>query len=406
MTSLEDNPRIDEATVVAVEKISLKELLASESSAVGKAKATFTWYQSTRVGRAMSRLSMASGFYLAGGIAYAALFSIFAALAIGWTIFMAVLGGNDQLRASVIDSVNTALPGMIDNGSNNGLVSPDSLVLDTALNLTSIIAFVVLLWSALAVMTALRTSIQKMFGIVGAPVSFVVGKLKDLSGFVVLALAVLVTSALGIAAGTLGTAILDWLGVEGAVAGFLLRAVSFLIAAAVDFAVFVFLFRFVAGMRVPKKDLVMGAGLAAIASSVLRVVGTAAVGSVSDNPVLAGATALVTLLLWVNLLARVTLLMAAFTANPPAPVTPDSPEEIRQNESPNYVTVSAPRTLNWDFQAMTGALNPDPSLNPDAEPKEPETPYWGGIIGAYKKWRIKRTEAKLAKMRRHYYHGE
>lgn len=403
MTSLENNPRIDDATVVAVENTPLKELLAAEDTAMGKIKAAVTWFQSTRIGRANARLGMSSGFYLAGGIAYAAIFSIFAALAIGWTVFMAVLGGNDQLRASVIDSVNEALPGIIDDGSNNGMVSPDSLVLDTALNVTSIVALFVLLWSALAVMTALRTSIQRMFGIVGAPVSFVVGKLKDLAGFVVLALAVLVTSALGIAAGTLGSAVLDAIGIKGAVAGFLLRALSFVLAALVDYGVFVFLFRFVAGMRIPKRDLLMGPAIAAIASSVLRVLGTSVVGSVSDNPVLAGATALVTLLLWVNLLARVTLLMAAFTANPPAPKLPEAPEEIRQNETPNYVTVSAPETLKWDFQAITGTLNPDETLNPDVEKPEPVKPYWGGMVGRYKKWRIERTEKKLAAMRADYY---
>ena len=42
---------------------------------------------------------------LTGGIAYAALFSVFAALTIGYTVFMAVLGGNDELRQTVLDTV-------------------------------------------------------------------------------------------------------------------------------------------------------------------------------------------------------------------------------------------------------------------------------------------------------------
>ena len=40
-----------------------------------------------------------------GGIAYAALFSVFAALTIAYTIFMAVLGNNDELRQTVLDAL-------------------------------------------------------------------------------------------------------------------------------------------------------------------------------------------------------------------------------------------------------------------------------------------------------------
>ncbi|MDO5700928.1 MAG: YihY/virulence factor BrkB family protein [Bowdeniella nasicola] len=406
MSPTEKNPRIDESTVVAVEKTPLKELLADEDSMGGKLGALVTWFKATRLGRASTRLTVTSGFYLAGGIAYAALFSIFAALAIGFTAFMAVLGGNDELLDQVIDSTNKALPGIIDDGSNGGMVKPEQLVQDTAINLTSIISVVVLLWSAIAVMTALRLSIQRMFGVVGAPVNFVMGKVKDLAGFAIIALAVLATSILGLAAGTLGGAVLDWLGIEGAVAGFLLRTATFLAAFLVDWGVFIFLFRVTAGMRPPTRDLLIGSAVGALASSILRYLGTSVVGSAADNPILASAAAVVTLLLWVNLLARVTLFVAAWIANPPAAKMPETPEELHHEQTPNFVTLSVPETLNWDFQAITGALNPNPELNPNARPKPADQPYWGGLIGAAKQHRIDRLERKLAKARAGYYRGE
>ena len=59
----------------------------------------------TRPARANARFGARSGGVLTGGIAYAALFSVFAALTIGYTIFMAVLGDNDELRQQVLDAV-------------------------------------------------------------------------------------------------------------------------------------------------------------------------------------------------------------------------------------------------------------------------------------------------------------
>ncbi|MDO5727247.1 MAG: YihY/virulence factor BrkB family protein [Bowdeniella nasicola] len=404
MPSLEDNPQIDAATIVAVEHQSLGSLLHNAETTGEKFTALITWFQASRLGRAVGRLTSGGGFLLAGGVAYAGIFSVFAALAIGWTVFMAVLGNNDELRESVMDSINNALPGILATGSNDGIVNPDDLVQDTALNLTSVIALVVLLWSALAVMTMLRLSIQRMFGIIGPPVNFAVGKLKDLTGFVMIGLAVVITSALGVAAGTLGKVVLDWLEIDGAVAGFVLRALSFLIAGLVDFAIFVFLFRVVAGAKPPKRDLVLGCAIAAIGSGVLRTLGTAAVGSVADDPILASAAAIVTLLVWINLLVRLTLFAAAFTANPPAPKVPKTAEELRFDEHPNYVTVSVPRTLDWDHQAITGALNPIPEeVAQVMEDTTEADPYWGGIVGWWKRRRIEKLEAKLTQAKLDYH---
>src|SRR6478735_3107488 len=88
----------------------------SSPSLVDRAKALLAWWNATRPARANARFGERGGGVLTGGIAYAALFSVFAALTIGYTIFMAVLGGNDELRQKVLDSVNASLPGLIDTG--------------------------------------------------------------------------------------------------------------------------------------------------------------------------------------------------------------------------------------------------------------------------------------------------
>src|SRR3954468_9097882 len=87
---------------------------------VARGKAAWDWVKHTRAMRANARFGARNGGVLTGGIAYATLFSVFAALTIGYTIFMAVLGDNERLRAQMLDAIDSALPGLIDTGDGNG----------------------------------------------------------------------------------------------------------------------------------------------------------------------------------------------------------------------------------------------------------------------------------------------
>ncbi|MEE6273710.1 YihY/virulence factor BrkB family protein [Georgenia wangjunii] len=322
---------------------------------VARGQRILEWYEHGRVGRAVARYIKARGGLLAGGITYSALFSIAAALTIGFTAFTRVLGGNDELRERVLDAVNDALPGILQTGADDGLLAPDDLVLETVLTPASVAAAAVLVWTAVSMMRALRRSVRAMFGIVTPRESIVAGRVRDLGGFVLLALAVVLTAVLGIAAGAAGEWVMDLLGIEGAIASWGLRLLGIGVALAVDSAVFVLLFRVLAGVRAPRRDLVLGALIGGLAASTLRLAGTSVVGG-ADDPLLASVALLATLLVWVNLLARILLLVAAWTANPPAPPKPDSPEDTHYDERPNYVTLTVPGTLEWDYHATTGAV--------------------------------------------------
>ncbi|HLR28097.1 MAG TPA: YhjD/YihY/BrkB family envelope integrity protein, partial [Ruania sp.] len=211
-------------------------------------------------------------------------------------------------------------------------------------------------------------------------VSPILGKLKDFVGFIGLAISVLITSILGIAAGAAAGWVLSAAGLDGSVAAeWLLRILAVLVPLMVDMLVFLWVFRFLAGVRPPRRDLLLGSLLAAIGSGVLRYLGTSAVGSVGDNPLLQSSAALATLLLWVNLIVRITLMAAAWIANPPARPVPDEEMITHEDETPNYVTLSRPGTLDWQHDPITGQVQAE-------EPPPPE-PYWGGLIGwVRRKW--------------------
>lgn len=317
------------------------------------------WFQATRVGRLNARYGAVNGAQLAGGIAYAALFSIFSVLTIAFTVFLRLVGDNEELKAAVVSAVDQALPGLLVTADNpNAPLNPDDLAIGGGLTVTTVIATVTLVLSALSVMGALATAIRAMFGLVAPPGNAVLAKVRDLGGFVLLAGAVLATAVLGVGAGAAGGWLTGALGLDSALVAWAVRGLGLLTSFALDALVFAGLVRLVAGARPPARDLWVGAAIGALGTVTLRMLGTSAVGGASANPLLASFAALVTLLLWVNLAARLALYVAAFIANPPQAPMGTTPKELHATEVPNYVTVSAPHTLAWDHDARTGAVQP------------------------------------------------
>lgn len=271
----------------------------------------------TRPARAVRRYRLANGSILAGGITYTALFSLSAALTIGFTLLIRFFGNNEEIKESVMESLDEAIPGLIDTGSNNGLIRPDDLTISPALTITSFVALGVLLFTALRAMGVLRKSLHTMFGMLTARKNKPVDKARELLGFFIIATGVLVSAVATIAVDTAGR----WLAgrlVGGEIWGSLIPLGSFAVGLLVDVGMFFLLIRVLAGLRLPTKDLVAGAAVAAVGLGALRILGTSVVaGSASSNPLFASATVVVTLLVWINTSARIILLAAAFAADPP-----------------------------------------------------------------------------------------
>ncbi|WP_194948519.1 YihY/virulence factor BrkB family protein [Actinomyces trachealis] len=362
--------------------------------------------QETRLARAFARYGTARGALLAGGIAYTGLFSVFAALAIGVTVLMTVLGSRPSLRDAVLDGVGRMLPGVIDDGDGSGLVSIDQLTLDSAVNLGSVTAVVALLFSAMGLMGALATALRAMFGIAQLPRNAVVTQLLNLTGFVVLLVGVVVTAVASIVTGVLTGQVNALLHLPGWLSGWGTRTVTLAVALLVDATVLALLIR-ISGVRAPRRDLVTGSLMAGAAFGLVREVGTKAVGSVASNPLLASFAAIVVLVLWIHLAARITLLVAAWIANPPKPRVVSHADELRASHRPNYVTLSAPATMGWPHQSLTGNLDADPTLRPDYQPPAPAPDpiprHPRGLRGWWERRRFVAATARYEKARQRYY---
>ncbi|GIG36385.1 YihY/virulence factor BrkB family protein [Cellulomonas pakistanensis] len=294
---------------------------------VARAQAVLAWWQGTRAARANARFGEGGGGVLTGGIAYATIFSVFAGLTIGYTVFMAVLGNNDALRQTVLDTIDANLPGLVKTDpDDNGVIDPESLQLSTGIGIAGAVAFVVLLVSAISAMAALRTAVRAMFAADGGGGNIVTGKLRELGGFVGIGLAILASALLSIATTTAADWALGVLGLDDSPVGQLvLRGAGIAVAFVVDAGTFALIVLVLAGLRPPWRDLRQGMVIAALGLGVVRVLGTSVVAGAADrNALLASFAVIVTLLIWINLIARIVLLAAAWTADPP-PAEADAP---------------------------------------------------------------------------------
>ncbi|MDP9805797.1 membrane protein [Trueperella bonasi] len=359
---------------------------------VSKGKRLVEWVMDFRIVRAVQRYTTARGPQLSGGIAYSALFAIAGALTISLTVFSYLLGGNQELRDRLFESIDATLPGVLkmDGPHSEGIVEPSALIVDNPFNLYSLIGLLVLLWSSIGLMTGIRNSVLTMFGISRIPRNPAVAKLLDLSGFLVLGLAVLLTTVLAMAAQFFAEPMIEFFQFTEGTSSFLLSLGTFVIALVVDMCVIMFLIRVMAGARAPKRDLLIGGLVGGLGSGLLRYLGTSVVGSVSDNEILRGFAAIVTLLLWVNFLARLLLLSACVVANPPSPGKPTPSQVEHLEETPNYVTESDPETKRWVHDPISGTIAPDP---PEHEPDP--VPEWKGFKARRARKKVDRAKHNL-----------
>ncbi|WP_122820428.1 YihY/virulence factor BrkB family protein [Varibaculum vaginae] len=350
----------------------------AQKGIIAKAKKFILWIQRTRIMRSFMRYSNGRGALLAGGIAYSAIFSLAAALTIGVTVLLGILGRRPRLQDAIFSSLANSLPGVLQWKGSSGILNPADLILTTSFSLTGMVAVVVLLFSATSVMRAMKSSIRAMFGIDQVPAGVAMEKLRDLLGFVTISLGVGATGILTLANSIIGRHLLLSIGLESEITSTAIRIGSFIISAAIDGLVLWVLIRFVALIRAPRNDLLWGLAIFGTVSTLIRSLGTSVVGSV-NNPLLASFAAIITLLLWINLLSRVMLICCSFTANPPKTLKVSEAEDVHGSETPNYVSLSAPLTLDWPHHRLSGMVD----LNVPAEIDFPAA----SSLGRGKKWR-------------------
>jgi len=265
-----------------------------------------TRFDRTRLGRTLSRYSLYNGNVLAGGIAYYSLASIAAGLVIGATLASLLAQVVPSLRESIFGLIGSLVPGIV---GNDGLVKTDSSLVTPIAGLVGLFALLALVNTAARFIGALRTGTRTMLGRGGG--NALAAKARDVSALIAIALILVVGLALQVASSRAATwvareAHIDW------VSTWVVRVPAAAAGLVVDM-LFVALALVVLGRSRAKWRRLWPVLLAAaIVIGIMRQASSAVVASSVDNLVLGRFAAIVTLLAFVELTARVILYAGAW----------------------------------------------------------------------------------------------
>ena len=325
-------------------------------------KALYARFQASRLWRAWKRYGDARGNILAAGIGYFAFFSIFPAVALAFTVFGFFLHGHPELLQSIATTLNANLPGFVQDPQHPDGLIPIQAPQAAALTITGVISFVTLVLAGMGWLGAVREGIRGVFGVQGPAGNVVTTKLRDLGVLFTLGLGVALTAVLTSGVSAAAGWIAERLGMAGQ--GWVLQLAGFAVSVLADTALMMVLMRVLSDVPVPWRTLSQGALVGGVGFSLLKLFAGTLLPRLTANPLFASIAIVVGLLVWLNLIARLTLISAAWAANdfdeirslrpqahhPEAVATPGSAEAVpgstaaRAGSLPTFGTRSADRT--------------------------------------------------------------
>ncbi len=263
--------------------------------------------------RVFRRYSDRRGPLLAAGLSYQAIFAVFAAIWVVFAVAGLLLTANDALRDALLDTLGSAVPGLIDRG-HGGAIDPDKLFSAGVLGWTGAIALVGALFNAVGWLGSARNAVRDIAGLAAPSTHFLLLKLRDLGLAIAFGAALLVSALLSIGSTAAMDGVLGLLGIDKHSLAAILttRIVGLAITFALDAAVLATLYRVLAGVPIPRGPLWQGALLGALALGVLKVLGASLLGGAIKNPLLASFAVIVGLLIWFNLVCQVILIAASW----------------------------------------------------------------------------------------------
>lgn len=270
-----------------------------------------------RLVRAFLRYSARRGPVLADAVTYRALFSVFAALLLGFSVAALWLSADDAAWSAVVSAVNSAVPGLIRmTPDGDGLVDLDSIRAPAGLSITGVISLVGLIGAALGAIGSLRTGIRTIVDTEQEDGAWYLVMLRNILLALLIAAGFVAAAAVTFAGETLVNLAAGLLGVsEDSPAVFWsVRLLALLVVFALDAALIAAVFVLLSGVRAPARVLWSGAALGGVGLVVLQELSGLFVGGARSNPLLASFASLLALLLWLNLSTQVILIASAFIA--------------------------------------------------------------------------------------------
>lgn len=278
--------------------------------------AAVSWVQRQKVVRVFVRYGRDRGPILASGMAYQALFAVFAALWVTFSVIGLVLSGDVGLRATVLDFLADIVPGLVETESSRGAIDPESFDEGFGFSLSGIVAVAALLFTALGWLASARGSVRTLFDLPPLTTNPVLLKLIDLALGLAFATLLIIAAGLSFAGASATEVVLGWLGVdERSIVGLVLSRTATLAVAVLVYAVALAgLYRVLARVKLPARILRHGVLLGAIGLAGLTVAGGLLLGGAQNNPLIKSFAVVAGLLIYYNFVSQVILIAATWMA--------------------------------------------------------------------------------------------
>jgi len=253
-----------------------------------------------------------SGPLMSAGMSFQAIFALFAALWVAFCVFGFILAGNRELSDELFRRLNAFIPNLV---GPDGLIHEDALTSARILGWTGAIAVAGLFWTALSWLGTLRTAIGRIFDLPDPVAPFWLLLLRDLAAAIGAGVGLVVASALSL----VGNRIVGWLSdAAGVSANPLYDIGSKVVSTAIMLVIHALLLygalRWVGALRIPRRALLEGLAVGAVALTVLQLLASFLIGRAASNPLLATFAAFVGLMVWLNFMSQAVLIATAWSA--------------------------------------------------------------------------------------------
>ncbi|CAL9533120.1 hypothetical protein SUDANB121_04099 [Nocardiopsis dassonvillei] len=259
--------------------------------------------------RAYERYADRNGNQLAGAVTYFAFLSFFPLLALAFAAVGFVLAALQvELGGQLEQALDEVLPGLSQQ-------LPIDQIADARVG-AGLIGLVGLLYAGLNSVSALREALHSIWlkNPKQGP-NVVLAKARDLLVMLGLGLALLLSVSLTGVAQAATRWLLSLVGLDASVlANVALRLLALAIAVGANTLIFMLAFALLSGSGRPARMMWRGAVLGAVGFEVLKAAAALLLAGTLSNPVYASFAVLVGLLVWINLVMRLVMFSAAWTA--------------------------------------------------------------------------------------------
>ena len=281
---------------------------------------------------------------LADSITYRALFSVFAAILLFFSVATIWIGGNPDALRAVTSALDSFVPGLTD------LVDPEDARVPVGFTIVGVFSLVGLIGAALSAIGSMRNAFRMLGDVLTDDTFILWALLRNLLmgvAFGGLLLAAAVASLLTSSGISL---VSEWTGANEASTAFVAtsRLVGILLALVINTLALAIAFRLLSGIRAPSRALWTGSLAGGLGLFVLQEFSGLFVRGAASNPLLASFATLIALLLWINLSAQVILIAASLI------ITLTMVERCRRHEEQGAATLAQHRRLRAE-EAVSAA---------------------------------------------------